>query len=60
MHGGTGAVESRLGAGTTFRVVIPDQPRPGPADAVPRVVETSSTIEDMTVSIQQVAKGAED
>ena len=43
MHGGTVAVESRLGAGTTFRVTLPAQPRP-PLPADPgRVAETSSS-----------------
>ena len=43
MHGGAVAVESRVGAGTTFRVTLPEQPRPSGTSDERRVVETSST-----------------
>jgi signal transduction histidine kinase len=41
MHGGTVGVESRLGAGTTFRVTLPDQPRPPATTDSRSVAETS-------------------
>jgi signal transduction histidine kinase len=41
MHNGTVTVESRLGAGTTFRVTLPAQPRPPLSSDSQRVAETS-------------------
>jgi hypothetical protein len=41
MHAGTVSVESRLGAGTTFRVALPAQPRPPATPDAGRVAETS-------------------
>ena len=41
MHAGTVSVESRLGAGTTFRVALPAQPRPPATPDSGRVAETS-------------------
>jgi signal transduction histidine kinase len=41
MHGGTVAVESRLGSGSTFRVSLPANPRPPLSSDSQRVVETS-------------------
>jgi len=41
MHAGTVTVESRLGAGTTFRVSLPAQPRPPTTQDGGRVAETS-------------------
>jgi signal transduction histidine kinase len=41
MHGGTVAVQSRLGVGSTFRVTLPEQPRPPLSSDSQRMVETS-------------------
>ncbi len=43
MHNGTVTVESRLGAGTTFRVALPAQPRPPLSSDSQRMAETSPT-----------------
>lgn len=43
MHGGTIAVESRLGSGATFRVTLPAAPRQAGGASERRVVETSSS-----------------
>jgi signal transduction histidine kinase len=42
MHGGSVTVESRLGAGATFRVTLPANPRPPSSSDSQRVAETSS------------------
>jgi signal transduction histidine kinase len=41
MHGGSVTVESRLGAGTTFRVTLPPNPRPPASSDSQLVAETS-------------------
>ena len=41
MHGGSISVESRLGVGTTFRVLLPAQPRTPASPGATRMVETS-------------------
>ena len=41
MHGGTVTAESRLGAGATFRVALPANPRPPVSSDSQRVAETS-------------------
>ena len=41
MHGGSVTVESRLGSGSTFRVVLPPNPRPPSSSDSQRVAETS-------------------
>ncbi len=43
MHGGSVAVESRLGSGSTFRVVLPAQPGTAFETGEGRVAETSSS-----------------
>jgi two-component system, OmpR family, sensor histidine kinase MtrB len=43
MHGGSVAVESRLGGGATFRVSLPNLPRAVGGDDPHRVAETSSS-----------------
>ena len=43
MHGGSVSVESRLGSGTMFRVMLPQNPGPPSAADQRRVAETSSS-----------------